>query len=523
LGSPNEDAELGVLGPVSIDQLDNRVQRGMKVSLSISWIERAWIFALGVAVARGLTESDFAAYGAALAFVGVLITADDLGVLAGVINHPADIRRLAPTGVTVALTSGTALFIGLLFCAPWIARTLGVPSDVAVFQVMGIGVLADAASIVPNGAIMRDINQHRRAIVTIARLVVRTAVTVAVLLTTKGPLGIAWAYAASEVAALTVTWLVSPIRPLPGFDWNIAKALLKIGLPVTAGAMFTIGTFNIDNFIVGHQLGATELAYYIVAFNAASWLVNILGGAINQVANPAFAEYRRQQRGLGMLMSRSLVWLLEAALPCAALLIALADPLVRLLYGDRYAPAVVVVQIISALGIARLVVNLGRDGMVAEGMGRQYAAVQVLWFVLVGILVWFGAEADGLTGAAWGHLGAAAVVTALMLGVLHRRMGVHASFLRGALRPAIGAGICGGAAWLLSEALQAAGLPPIVQFLAGGAIGAITYLVVGLSFERRRAVLSPVRRRLARRRARQCTAHGGEPPNVSPAETSTPG
>ena len=116
----------------------------------------------------------------------------------------------------------------------------------------------------------------------------------------------------------------------------------------------------------------------------------------------------------------------------------------------------------------------------------------------------------------------ATVVTALMLSVLHRRMGVQASFLHGAVRPAIGAGLCGGAAWLLSEALQAAGLPPVVQFVAGGAIGAITYLVVGLSFERRRAVLGPVRRRLARRRARQCAAHG-EQAKVTPPETSTPG
>ena len=387
-------------------------------------------FALGVAVARGLTESDFAAYGAALAFVGVLITADDLGVLAGVINHPADIRRLAPTGVTVALTSGTALFVGLFFCAPWIRADPG--RAVGCRGLPGHGDRCARRRRVHRAqrcdhARYRSTpprDRHRRTSSGADRG------DDAVLLTTKGPLGIAWAYAASEVAALTVTWIVSPIRPLPGFDWNIAKALLKIGLPVTAGAMFTIGTFNIDNFIIGHQLGTTRATHTSSTRSTprVGWSTSSAGrdqpGRQSGVRRVPASEPRpghADEPVVGLApRGRTAV--------CGAPHRLGRTPLVRLLYGDRYVPAVVVVQIISALGIARLVVNLGRDGMVAEGMGRQYAAVQVLWFVLVGIFVWFGAEADGLTGAAWGHVGAAAVVTALMLSVLHRRMGVHTWF-----------------------------------------------------------------------------------------------
>ena len=222
------------------------------------------------------------------------------------------------------------------------------PGATDVFRIVGIGVLADAASIVPNAAILRELRQGRRSMVVLARLGVRTVATVAVLLTVDGAVGVAWAFAAGELAALVLAWIVSPVRPLPHFDRTVARSLLSIGIPVSVGAVFAMGTFNIDNLIVGNVLGANELAYYLIAFNAASWLLNILGGAMAQVGGPALAEYKRRHQPLGELVSRSMVWLLEVALPCSALLAALADPVVRFLYGDRYAPAIAVLQIIAA-------------------------------------------------------------------------------------------------------------------------------------------------------------------------------
>ena len=204
--------------------------------------------------------------------------------------------------------------------------------------------------------------------------------------------------------------------------------------------MFAVGTFTIDNLIVGHTLGATQLAYYLIAFNAASWLVTIVGGAINQVAGPAFAEYRRRESAIDRILSQAMVWVIEAGLPCSALLIALADPMVRFLYGDRYAPAIAIAQILAVLGLARLVVNLGRDALVADQRERRYATIQIIWFFLVAVLVAAGAARWGLAGAAWGHVSAAVLIVVILFTVLHREMGVHATFLRGAARPLVGSG-----------------------------------------------------------------------------------
>ena len=131
-------------GP-DVSDLGRRVKRGLTMSLSISWVERLWIFLLGVAIARGLTVQDFAAFGAALAFVGVLITADDLGMLAGLVNHRRAIEPLAPTAMTLSLCSGFTLCAAYMAAAPWIADVFGVPDQTTVFRIMGLAILTDAA------------------------------------------------------------------------------------------------------------------------------------------------------------------------------------------------------------------------------------------------------------------------------------------------------------------------------------------------------------------------------------------
>jgi uncharacterized protein YacL len=159
----------------------------------------------------------------------------------------------------------------------------------------------------------------------------------------------------------------------------------------------------------------------------------------------------------------------------------------------------VVLRIIAALSVGRLVVNLGRDGLVAEGFGRTYAAIQIAWACLVGLGVYVGASVGGLSGAATAQVIVASIVVAMTLAVLHRKLDVHATFLRFVVRPALGALVGGLAAWLVSTALDSLGVP-FVQLVAGGTVGALLCFIVGFDRRRRRMLLEPVRRRWVQRR-----------------------
>ncbi len=410
--------------------MGRKVRRGLAWSGLITIIERGWIFLLGIIIARWLEPSQYAAFAAGLTVVTVLISIDDFGVLATLINTPDEFDDIAPTGGLFAGVLGAALFLVLFVAAPFIVGAMGLEGFENVLRILGLTVVFDSLAIVPNGALMRELQAHRRGFVTGARLIVRTVVMVVVATQAKDAVGMAIAFTAGEAAAMVTSYLVTRRLPRWGFARHALRRIVRLGLPLALAGVLALATFTVDNFIVGGRLGAEELGFYLLAFNIATWPVNIIGGALVQIANPAFAEYGRQGQQLAPLVTQSMVWLLELALPVTALIIGLAAPLVEGVYGDRWSPAVPIVRAIAVLGLARLVVSLGRDALAAARRSPILIIMQTGWLVLVIVLVTAGVIIAGATGAAWGHVVAASIVTVAMLLALRHYLQVSISDLR---------------------------------------------------------------------------------------------
>ena len=87
-------------------------------------------------------------------------------------------------------------------------------------------------------------------------------------------------------------------------------------------------------------------------------------------------------------------------IPACLLLAVFADPLVRVLYGEKWVAAVVVLQFLAGLGLLRVIYQYWADVLVAVGAGARALVVQVCWIVaLVPALV--VAMQWGLPAWAW--------------------------------------------------------------------------------------------------------------------------
>ena len=82
--------------------------------------------------------------------------------------------------------------------------------------------------------------------------------------------------------------------------------------------------------------------------------------------------------------------------------------------------------------------------------------------------------------------------------------------------------LCGVAAFGVSTGLDQAGLPSVVQMGAGGVVGVAVYVLAGFDQQRRSALLTPVRARLARRRATPDTTDTTEAPDTTEQSSRRP-
>ncbi|WP_376788665.1 oligosaccharide flippase family protein [Thermoflexus sp.] len=195
------------------------------------------------------------------------------------------------------------------------------------------------------------------------------------------------------------------------FRFDLAAHFLRFGTATGLGQMAGMLFAQLDNFLIGTFAGVTALGYYDRAYRMAQW-PGLLFNAV--LARPAFYTYARLQDDRPRLEKTvtMVTWAIGMiAIPSAIAVFIAAPEIVVLLYGERWRPSVLFLQILIAFFVVRP--HLENAGVLLNAMGRPVRAATLLWSQ-VGVL---GIAGIPLT-MRWGALGTcAAVGLALLVGI----------------------------------------------------------------------------------------------------------
>jgi PST family polysaccharide transporter len=146
-------------------------------------------------------------------------------------------------------------------------------------------------------------------------------------------------------------WTFCGWRPGRPTRFRDVRELLGFGAHVTGSNLISLSVRNLDQILIGWYWGATPLGLYDRAYKILLLPINNLNAPLFSVAMPALSRlvgepdrYRRIYLGIVEKLSM-------AAMPCAALLIAAPDHVVRLLFGPQWLAAT---PIVAWLGLAAL-------------------------------------------------------------------------------------------------------------------------------------------------------------------------
>ncbi len=195
------------------------------------------------------------------------------------------------------------------------------------------------------------------------------------------------------------------------FRRDLARHFLRFG--ATIGLWFMAGMLfsQLDNFFIGTFVGVTMLGYYDRAYRMAQWPGLLFTSILSRSAFYTYARLQGDQPRLEKTASMVTWAITMAAIPLAlAVFIAAAD-LVVLLYGQRWLPSVVFLQILIAFFVIRPLIE--NAGMLFGAIGKPTRAATLVW-AEVGVV---GVAGLPLT-LKWGALGTCgAVGLALAVGV----------------------------------------------------------------------------------------------------------
>ena len=449
--------------------LRGAVRRGLAWSTFNSLVLRLGGLTVGIILARILTPEQFGVYALALTVQTILMSLADLGLSADLIRSERP-NEIAPTVATLGLISGIVLSFTMAVTAPAAAALLGSPESSAVIALLSLTLLMAGLGVVPYATLTRKFAQHKLFLIALIDFVTGTTITLVLIFAGWGVTALAIGRICAQLGTLVLQYCFAGERPRFGWDRNHIRPVLAFGLPVAGANLLSWALLNIDNVAVSRMAGPLALGFYVLAFNVSSWPMNALGQAIRSVALPAFAQSSGgNSRDRSFEHALGLTW--AAALPAGVLLAAVAGPVVTLLYGERWQPAVPVLQALGLFGSFRALFDLAASYLTAHGATRDVLSVQVAWFlslipaIVLGI-VWFG-----LSGAGWSHVAVGIMVCCFYAWAL-RRSRVPLGPLWTALWPPMLAIVPAGA---VAHAVAAGQSSPLGGVLLGGLAGFSLY------------------------------------------------
>ena len=453
-----------------------RVSRGLRWSVVNTVVLRLGSLVTGAVLLRLISPAEYGVYAAALVIVTALLSMNELGMSLAIVRRRSDVRSIAPTVATLALLTSVGLYVATYLAAPLAAGILNAPSATTMIRVLAACVLIDAVATVPAQVLSREFAQGRRFAIDLAAFLTGTALSVVLAFAGYGAWALVWGFLLTNVVAGGMALLLTPWRSRYGFDRGTARELLGFGLPLAGSSLLLFAMMNVDYLVVGNLLGATALGLYLNAFTLASWPVNLVSTTIRRVTLSAFsraADSTAADRDRAFLTSLRAVLVLTVPM-CVGLAV-FAEEIIGTLYGDRWTPAAEALRPLAVLALARVVVELTYDYLVAADRNGSNFLIQCIWLVsLIPALV-VGAHLDGIRGVGRAHAVVVLSVIAVTMTVALHRAGISITgLLRASARPLLAGVPMGVVGWCCVVVID----EPLFALLIGGTSATVVYAAI---------------------------------------------
>lgn len=334
-----------------VDDLSGRSVRGGAVTIFAQVVKIVAQFGVTIVLARILAPEAFGLVAMVAVVLTFLETFKDLGLSAATVQRATITHQEVSTLFWVNVGLGFVAALLMVPLAPFLAWFYGEPKLVNITLVLGIGFALSGLSTQHLALLRRQMRFSLLASIQMgAEILGMLSAVVAAYLGADFWSLILQRLVWSGVMALG-GWVFCGWRPgLPGRLGHV-RELLGFGGHVTGSNLVSLFVRNMDQVLIGWYWGATPLGLYDRAYKILLLPINNLNAPLFSVAMPALSRladqperYRRTY--LGMVEKLSMV-----TMPCAALLIAAPDLVVRLLFGSQWVAAT---PIVAWLGVAAL-------------------------------------------------------------------------------------------------------------------------------------------------------------------------
>lgn len=392
----------------------SQIGKGAAWSAGAQWLAQIMQAIVSVILARLLLPNDYGLMSMAMVFIGFIQVFNNLGLGPALIQRKVIDEKDISTAFWTTLAVGCVISLLAFALSFFIGAFYSEPKVIAIIQFLAIGFVLGAINSVQTSLLIRRMAFREIALAETAGAI---ASSLAAILAAINGFGV-WSLVVGGLSNQTIriaamrkylNW-----RPHFVFQRSRLRTLFSFGGNILGVNVLNYFNRNLDNLIIGKFLGVTALGFYDLAYQIMLRPIQNVSNVISRPLFPALAKVKEDKVAtieayLAVVKGISLL-----TFPMMVGLASVAPQFVHVVLGEKWTPAIPIIQTLALVGAIQSVVVTTGDIFQSQGRPDIMLKWTCINSPLIALSFWVGLR--------WGILGVAmayAVMNVLLWSIIH--------------------------------------------------------------------------------------------------------
>jgi lipopolysaccharide exporter len=397
-----------VITPPAPRDLGMRMAKGAAWMIALRFAIRGIGLVSMIILARLLVPADFGLVAIATALAGALAAMSEFGFQVALIQNQAADRRHYDTAWTLGFIRGLVVAGALAASASPLAAMFSEPRLEPVLLVLALGVIISGFENIAVVDFRRDLQFQKEFVYRGLAKITSVIVTIPLAIFLRSYWALVSGMVAGQLGGVLLSYLMCSYRPRPCLAaW---RELIRFSKWLLLNNILYFAYHRVDTFVIGRFVGAQPLGLFRMAHEIASLPTTEMVAPIRAAILPGYAKLASERGELRASFAATFGTIVMVAVPVAVGIGLMADPLVRLILGEKWLQAIPLLEVLCIAGAVNVCTANTWPVFIALGRPWINTALTALGIVvLVPLLLWSVPRA-GTVGAAWSLVAAAAIV-----------------------------------------------------------------------------------------------------------------
>lgn len=333
------------------DSLKDKAVHGAKWSFIDNVANLGTSFLVGLILARLLTPAEYGIMGMIAIFIAISTSIIDSGFSNALIRKVHVKQIDYNTVFYFNLIVSIVLYLLLFISAPAIGLFFKEPILVDVLRVIGWVLVINAVAIIPRTILVKTIDFKTQTKVSLISSIVSGVVGIGMALANCGVWSLVGQQLSRQFLNSLLLWCYCRWIPKWEFSMQSFKEMFNFGYKLLLSGLLDTIYKDIYYVVIGRFYSSADLGQYTRAQQFSTIFSSNLTTVVQRVSYPVLSSIQEEQERLREAYRRIIKITMLIAFACMLGLAAVAKPLLVILIGEKWLPAVVLLQLLCLSGM----------------------------------------------------------------------------------------------------------------------------------------------------------------------------